>query len=71
MKAPNMLIIGILAVFIGISLYIYQASHLKAGLVALSPYLRLELIVAHLRRIGEHGSSEFDEGQSDRWRAPL
>ena len=66
MKALNVLIIGILAVFIGISLYIYQASHLKAGLVAFAVcYAAWELIVAHLRRIGEQGSSEFDEGQGD------
>ena len=66
MKALNVLIIGILAVFIGISLYIYQASHLKAGLVAFAVYYAAwELIVAHLRRMGERGSSEFDEGQGD------
>ena len=63
MKALDVLIIGILAVFIGISFYIYQASHLKAGLVAFAVYYAAwELVVAHLRRIGEHGSSKFDEG---------
>ena len=48
MKALDVLIIGILT-FIGISFYIYQASHLKAGLVAFAVYYAAwELVVAHL-----------------------
>ena len=66
MRSLNIILVGILAIFVGISLFIYQANHLKAGLIAFAIYYAVwELMVMHLRRTGEHGSAENDAGQED------
>ena len=73
MKALDVLIIGILAVFIGISFYIYQASHLKAGLVAFAVYYAAwELMLPISGGSVNTGLRNLMKVRvTDRWRAPL
>lgn len=67
MKPINTIIIVMLAVFIGITLYVYHSSHLKAALWTFAFYYCVwELMVFQFKRIDRgQDPSELDEGRGD------
>lgn len=63
MRPLNIIIISLLAVFLGITLYIYHSSHLKAALWTFAfYYIVWEMMVAQLTRIDR---DEFTPGQDE------
>ena len=67
MKPINTIIIVMLAVFIGITFYVYHSSHLRAALWTFAVYYIVwELMVFQFKRIDRgEDPSEFDEGRGD------